>query len=99
METPDHRERAASLPPSYKAVYLLAANEGVDPAELRPPLNDAIDPTALDALVRSVPDDRDRRTAQVTFSYERYTVQVADNGIVSVTEETEPSGEPIRDEF
>jgi len=71
-------------PPQYSTavVSAVAAHDGVDETDL-PPLYDAVDPDALDALLASVqragPDK-----ASVTFEYAGHTVVVSDDGTVSI---------------
>ena len=68
--------------PSVAVVMEIAAREGADPTELAPPLNDVIDPDALDALfARSGPADV---AGSVSFEYCGYRVEVRSNGRVVV---------------
>jgi len=55
----------------------VAAEEGVGPDELRPPLYDVVDPEALDRVFRE-------RTGQVSFEYHGYVVTVDHEGSVSL---------------
>ena len=68
--------------PSLTVVETIAEREGVPAEELQPPLHDAVDADALDALVRSASRDRERLT--IEFSYCGYTVRVTGDGEVSV---------------
>jgi len=57
----------------------LARRKGVEKREL-PPLCDAIDPDALDRLVRGT-------TGSITFEYLGYRVTVTSGGTLDVTEQ------------
>lgn len=61
-----------------------AADES--PLDLQPPLYDAIDPDALDAVIESLSRGRDETDARVTFSYAGYEVTVAADGSISVAD-------------
>lgn len=61
--------------------------EGSEPREL-PPLYDAIDPDALEALLGSAADRPDA-SVEVTFSYSTYTVTATDDGEVRVRDATD----------
>lgn len=65
---------------SMRVVRRVACETGTDTAEL-PPLYDAIDPEALDAVVGSA------ATTSVTFTYADYVVSVDADGTVSVDSE------------
>ena len=69
--------------PVYLAVVeAVAAERGVDPLSLKPPLYEVLDPEALDALC-----DRPKRTGapvRITFSYAGCTVIVDTNGSIVV---------------
>lgn len=71
--------------PSESVIESVAAREGVDPTELDVPLFDAIDPDALDALVRTANDEQDRPPIQVSFIYHGYNVIVSSDGLVHVS--------------
>ena len=60
----------------------VAAFEGVHPVELTPPLHEAVDTDALDALVRSSCD------VSIEFVYGGYGVLVEGPGRVTVRERT-----------
>ena len=66
--------------PSLTVVETIAEREGVPAEELQPPLHDAVDADALDALVGSA--SRERLT--IEFTYCGYTVRVTGDGEVSV---------------
>lgn len=68
-------ERKAS--PSKRVIRAVAQEEGIDIAEIEPPLYDAIDPDALDSLFRDT-------TGELTFTYMDYTIQVTSSGTVSI---------------
>jgi hypothetical protein len=61
-------------------VSAVAAHDGVDETDL-PPLYDAVDPDALDALLGSVRTDGPDE-ASVSFEYAGHTVVVSDDGTV-----------------
>lgn len=63
--------------PSVAVVMVVAAREDADPTELSPPLNDVVDPDALDAVL----DGADADTA-VSFTYQGYEVEVRGDGRV-----------------
>lgn len=68
-------------PPSVgtEIVKRVAAQQGVDPLDLDPPLYDAIDPEALDKLMNG--SDGQLR---VEFVYQGYTITVNRGGSVSL---------------
>lgn len=74
---------------STKVVTEVAAAKDVSPMELRPPLYEAIDPSALDALF----DDRNGASCvgQVAFRYNGFDVTVESSGevILSDSEDAE----------
>ena len=75
-------------PVSIRTVRRIARLEGVDPAELHPPLYEAIDPEALDSLFDSA-DETDRiGSVTVEFEYCGYRVTVGVNGDVDVHDST-----------
>jgi len=61
---------------------VVAAHRGVDETEL-PPLYDAIDPDALDALLASVRTDGPER-ASVRFEYAGHRITVSDDRTVTI---------------
>lgn len=69
-------------PISTRIVMVVAENKGVDPTEL-PPLRDAIDPDALDALFDSEADDtrRSQPEYELRFSYAGRDVHIHDGDI------------------
>jgi hypothetical protein len=67
--------------PSVAVVMAVAAREGVDPTELSPPLNDVVDPDALDALFAGSDDES---IGSLTFDYRGYSVEVRSDGRVHV---------------
>lgn len=73
-----------NLSPSSAVVERVAAREGVDPTDLDVPLFDAIDPDALDSIVRSSDPDRDDGLGTVRFAYYGYEVTVRADGTVRV---------------
>ncbi|QCS43032.1 HalOD1 output domain-containing protein [Natrinema versiforme] len=79
------RETSASTPVTL-VVEAVADREGVAPMELQPPLYDAVDPEALNALVSSADGDTDTGTVRVSFEYNGYDITVGSDGDVSVGE-------------
>lgn len=75
-----------SLSPSESVIEKVASNEGVDPMELEVPLFDAVDPDALDALVRTAPDRHSGPPIQISFTYYGYDVIVTSDGLVHVSQ-------------
>lgn len=69
---------------SREVVEAVAAEEGVDPTDLSPPLYTAIDPDVLDAIFS---DGGEREGAgRLVFEYLGYEVTVRGDGGVSVAE-------------
>ncbi|MWV39028.1 HalOD1 output domain-containing protein [Natrialba sp. INN-245] len=71
--------------PSLRVVEQVADAEDVPPGSLEPPLNDAVDPTALDRLFEPTTAVGSTRRGRITFSYCGYDVTVASDGTVDVT--------------
>lgn len=65
---------------STRVVRLVAEREDVDTVRLDPPLNDVVDPDALDTLFTDA-----EAPCCVCFEYCGYTVHVASDGTVEVT--------------
>lgn len=84
---------SSSPPLSYTVVETVAEAEAVDPVELEIPLNDVIDPDALEALFEST-NTAPRRTGQVTFEYAGHTVVVGSDGTVMVADGSTTKGSP-----
>jgi hypothetical protein len=70
---------------STAVIRAVAAHDGVDETEL-PPLYDAVDPDALDALLASTRADGPGQ-ASVTFEYAGHTVVVSGDGTVSLEQD------------
>lgn len=68
------------VPSSTRVVRAIAEREGVDPVRLDPPLNDAVDPDAFDALLADP-----ATIGVVEFTYRGYGVRVDSGGDVRVT--------------
>lgn len=86
MEPPAARE----LSPSESVVEAVAAREGVDPVDLDIPLFEALDPDALDTLVRSASAGTDQSSVRVEFTYRGYEVTVTEDGAVEVSRSRAP---------
>ncbi|MFC5973009.1 HalOD1 output domain-containing protein [Halomarina salina] len=71
-----------STPVYAVVVEAVAAEKGVDPLSLKPPLYDVLDPEALDALYDATSETSSH--VQVVFSYADCTVTVNANGTVDV---------------
>jgi hypothetical protein len=70
--------------PSELVIEAVAEREGVSPTELSRPLNEVVDPEALDALFEPQPNGRPRSDGRVEFEYYGYTVTVDVDGTVTV---------------
>lgn len=77
---------ADSLAVSERVVESVAEVKGTTPLELNPPLFSAVDPEALDALVRGMVEVPGEPAGRVEFSYCGCTVAVDANGTIDVTE-------------
>lgn len=75
------------LSPSEAVVHRVAKHKRVDPLELTP-LYDAIDPDALDLLVRS--SDGDGSELTIEFTYAGHDVTVTGGGAIQVDEAAPP---------
>lgn len=71
--------------PSETVIEKVASRKGVEPSELDTPLFDAVDPDALDMLVRSISDDENQSALRIEFTYDGYSVLVASDGSVRVS--------------
>jgi len=69
-------------PPSYQVVKTVAQKEGVSPTQLSPPLFNAIDPEALDAVFQA---SSNTDSVVIEFPYLEYQVRVETGPTVSVT--------------
>lgn len=70
-------------PVSVRVVEAVAAREGIDPLEVSPPLYDAIDPTALDALFAPT-GSANRTSGTVSFTYRGHRVRVESDGRITL---------------
>ncbi|WP_049889298.1 HalOD1 output domain-containing protein [Natronolimnohabitans innermongolicus] len=77
-------------PASVTVVTAVASLSGVGPLELEP-LYEAVDPDALDALVRHTHRVEDTGTHELWFSYEGYDVGVRSDGRVEIHDGTAPA--------
>lgn len=73
---------APTKTPTVGVVEAVATEKGVDSAAL-PPLADAIDPEALDAVLDSIAD-ADPAGAHVQFEYCGHTVQITPDRTITV---------------
>ena len=70
-----------------EVLQVVADREGVDPSELPVPLNDVVDPDALNAVLES-------GDAHVTFEYYGYRITVDSEAEVDVTPLNDSGGLP-----
>ncbi|WP_408957618.1 HalOD1 output domain-containing protein [Natrinema sp. 74] len=77
-------------PTSMRVVRAVAAEEGIDPAELRPPLHDIVDADALDELFPSTADSSNAARA-VEFAYRGKRVCIDSAGTVEIAASAERS--------
>ena len=73
--------------PSDRVVAAVAEREGTDPTELTQPLDEVIDPEALNHLFADRTSGGQRPGGRVIFWYYGYTVTVDDDGTVSLESE------------
>ncbi|AFZ72132.1 HalOD1 output domain-containing protein [Natronobacterium gregoryi] len=79
-----------SKPPvSFRIAQAVAEHEGTTVEELHPPLHDAIDTEALDAIFRT--DDSSRVVPAIEFSYKKYAIQVDSPDEIIVRESASPA--------
>ena len=76
------RQTDGRLPPSRKVIAEVARRTDVAPIDL-PPLHDAVNPDALDALFRPTPTGS-RVDGTVSFEYSGYDVTVHADGYVDI---------------
>ncbi|ADB61013.1 hypothetical protein Htur_2130 [Haloterrigena turkmenica DSM 5511] len=69
-----------SSQPSHSIVTQIAEIEGVDPADLEPPLYAVVDPDALERLV-----DSSEAALSISFPYRSHRVRVDGSGAVDIT--------------
>lgn len=72
--------------PSLRVLEEIAANEGVSPTALEPPLNDVVDPAALNRLFEPTGTGDSARNGNLTFQYHGYDVTIYSNGTVELAE-------------
>lgn len=84
MNLPNRARRSNREPPSTRIVREVAAAEGIDPADLSPPLYETIDADAVDDLFAAAGGGPPPVGARVTFSYNGYLVRVEGTGDVTV---------------
>lgn len=73
----------SSVPPSRAVVAVVATIDGEDVTALEP-LNDAVDPDALDRLLEASPTRPQRGPRTVEFEYRSYRITVRSEGVVEV---------------
>lgn len=79
---PQNNDTPASV--SERVVEAVAEVEDESPTALSQPLNEVVDPEALDALFEPQPDGRPRDAGRVEFDYYGYTVVVYGDGSVEL---------------
>lgn len=72
------------IPLSAEVVERVAEREGVRPTHLSEPLNDYVDPDALDALFDDTGEPRTSREGSVEFTYRGYKIVARSSGSVAV---------------
>ncbi|WP_328821228.1 HalOD1 output domain-containing protein [Natronorubrum halalkaliphilum] len=92
-QSPSHPSSGESL--SIRVVREVAAHDGVDPAELSPPLFHSLDPTALDSLFESTTNGGPR-TGRVTFTYDEKRISVDSDGTVEIESDQQPDHQPTQ---
>ncbi|WP_254761619.1 HalOD1 output domain-containing protein [Natrinema marinum] len=81
---------ANSAPTSMQVVRAVAAEEGVDPVELQPPLHEVVDADALDELCSQAADSSGPARA-VEFAYRGKRVCIDSEGNVEVVISADPN--------
>lgn len=71
---------------STAVIDAIAAHEGVDPMDLKPPLYDVIDPDALDMLFPGTGTPPETAPGRVVFTYSGYEVEVTSEGGVRISD-------------
>ncbi|ADD07241.1 uncharacterized protein Nmag_3699 (plasmid) [Natrialba magadii ATCC 43099] len=72
----------ASEQVSHRVVETVAEADGIDPTEVKPPLYNVVDPTALNRLFDDL--STHSRHGHVSFPYRDYTVTVHSSGRVEL---------------
>lgn len=72
-----------SAPLSQRVIEAIATAEGIEPADVPAPLNEVVDPDALNTLFRDT-------NGSVTFTYQNYKVTVDESGHVAVMPAIDP---------
>ncbi|SDR16497.1 HalOD1 output domain-containing protein [Natronobacterium texcoconense] len=75
---------STELAPSVAVVEAVAAIRGVEPLDVEPSLYEAIDPGALDALVRTQITSHRTGDCVVAFQYLEYEITVKSYGIIEI---------------
>lgn len=69
---------------SIRIIQEIANVEGVEPAHLRPPLHNSIDPVALDRLFSNKGNPQHTQRSQVEFAYKDYWITVTDSETITI---------------
>lgn len=80
-ETQTFKTERDGRPPSFAVVQTIATIEGVEPTEVKFSLYDTVDPNALDSIFS---DGETEDAVIATFYVEDYTVEIQDNGRITV---------------
>lgn len=72
---------------SERVIEAVAEREEVGPTALAQPLNEIVDPEALDALFEPQGNGRPRTEGRVEFEYYGYAVVVHEDGSVDIRDE------------
>ncbi|UHQ97992.1 hypothetical protein HYG81_20390 (plasmid) [Natrinema zhouii] len=71
--------------PSLRVLEAIADAEDVSPITLEPPLNDVVDPAALDRLFEPTAADDSVRSGHVSFRYRGYDVTISSDGTLKLS--------------
>ncbi|UHQ95170.1 HalOD1 output domain-containing protein [Haloterrigena alkaliphila] len=71
--------------PSLRVLEAIAGAEGVSPTALEPPLNDVVDPAALDRLFEPTATNASVRGGHVSFRYRGYDVTISSDGTIELS--------------
>lgn len=80
--TPDDSIDWWATDPSLRVIETVAEADGIDPEACHPPLNDVVDPSALDQIFPESGPAAPFR--QVSFEYRGYAVTVHSDGRVTL---------------
>lgn len=84
-ERVEYQENSTTGTASAAVVRAVAEHEGIDPVAVDPPLYDAVDPDALNALLASS-GAANGTGISVSFSYAGHEIHVSDGCVVTVAD-------------